>query len=180
MNPTTRRLIVLSQGVSPLAKQGIPRVHARTALRHLQTNPVRPPSPKVRPTKNLGPQGQRRVLRAALPHPPPGSSIGTATKGLRGQTYKLHDYRSPSRFGRRVKGTRNPGLRLNLQIGSHANVSAVLAARVHNLLRNHFDRREFRARLLNRDAQKDRAHIASIMVALEAALDDANKKTRSR
>jgi hypothetical protein len=51
-----------------------------------------------------------------------------------------------------------------------------LRARVHNLLRNHSNRREFTARSPNRDAETDRARIASIMAALEAALDDAEQE----
>lgn len=51
-----------------------------------------------------------------------------------------------------------------------------LRDRVHTLLRNHSGQREFRARSLDRDVDTDRARIASIMAALEAALGAAERE----
>jgi len=51
-----------------------------------------------------------------------------------------------------------------------------LRTRVHNFLRSDSDRREFRTRSADRDAETDRARIASIMVALQKVLDDAEKE----
>ena len=51
-----------------------------------------------------------------------------------------------------------------------------LRTRVHNFLRSDPDRREFRTRSADRDAETDRARIASIMVALQKVLDDAEKE----
>jgi hypothetical protein len=52
-----------------------------------------------------------------------------------------------------------------------------LRARVHNFLRSDSDRREFRTRSADRDAETDRARIASIMAVLQKVLDDAEKET---
>lgn len=51
-----------------------------------------------------------------------------------------------------------------------------LQARVHNLLRSPSDEREFRTRSADRDAETDRARIASIMAAIQTVLDDADKE----
>ena len=51
-----------------------------------------------------------------------------------------------------------------------------LRARVHNFLRSDSDRREFRTRSADRDAETDRARIASIMAVLKKVLDDAEKE----
>ena len=51
-----------------------------------------------------------------------------------------------------------------------------LRARVHNFFRSDSDRREFRTRSADRDAETDRARIASIMAVLKKVLDDAEKE----
>lgn len=51
-----------------------------------------------------------------------------------------------------------------------------LRARVRNFLRPGSDRREFRTRSADRDAETDRARIASIMAVLQKVLDDAEKE----
>lgn len=51
-----------------------------------------------------------------------------------------------------------------------------LRARVHDLLRRQSDEREFRARSADRDAETDRARIASIMAAIQTVLDEADKE----
>lgn len=49
-------------------------------------------------------------------------------------------------------------------------------ARAHSFLRSDSDRREFRTRSADRDAETDRARIASIMAVLQKVLDDAEKE----
>jgi hypothetical protein len=51
-----------------------------------------------------------------------------------------------------------------------------LRARVHNLLRNQSNNREFKTRSADRDAETDRVRIASIMSAIQTVLDDAEKE----
>jgi hypothetical protein len=51
-----------------------------------------------------------------------------------------------------------------------------LRARVHDLLKRQSDAREFRARSADRDAETDRARIASIMAAIQTVLDEADKE----
>jgi hypothetical protein len=51
-----------------------------------------------------------------------------------------------------------------------------LRARVYNFLRSQSNNREFKTRLADRDAETDRVRIASIMAAIQTALDGAEKE----
>jgi hypothetical protein len=51
-----------------------------------------------------------------------------------------------------------------------------LRARVYNLLRSQSNNREFKTRLADRDAETDRVRIASIMAAIQTALEGAEKE----
>ena len=51
-----------------------------------------------------------------------------------------------------------------------------LRTRVRNFLRSQSNNREFKTRLADRDAETDRVRIASIMAAIQTALDGAEKE----
>lgn len=51
-----------------------------------------------------------------------------------------------------------------------------LRARGYNFLRSQSNNREFKTRLADRDAETDRVRIASIMAAIQSALDGAEKE----
>ena len=51
-----------------------------------------------------------------------------------------------------------------------------LRARVYNFLRSQSNNREFKTRLADRDAETDRVRIASIMAAIQTALEGAEKE----
>ena len=51
-----------------------------------------------------------------------------------------------------------------------------LRARVHDLLRSRSNEREFKTRSADRDAETDRARIASIMAAIQTVLDAADQE----
>jgi hypothetical protein len=52
----------------------------------------------------------------------------------------------------------------------------LLRARGYNFLRGQSNNREFKIRLADRDAETDRVRIASIMAAIQTALDGAEKE----
>src|SRR5207249_1347174 len=63
-----------------------------------------------------------------------------------------------------------------LKIGIARMFQLFLRARVYNFLRSQSNNREFKTRLADRDAETDRVRIASIMAAIQTALDGAEKE----